>query len=287
MGSTIGQLHLLKITINNFPYISLFSSATRHPEQISLMEESVNFAKGYGKVDPDDDESTAVPCQSPSPRRCRTVTVTVIITVLLFAIIIAAIIGATVVHHPRAKPSEPEQSSPAKSAESIKAVCAVTQHPDSCFTDISSINSDNAVDPEQIFNLTLRLAVNELANISSLPKTLISKSNDLRTGSALRDCATLFDDALSQLSESVEAMHGGGGGGEVVLTEGKVEDLKTWISAAMTDQETCVDGLEEMGSTAVDEVKMRVQRSKEYMSNSLAILSNMDSILEKFGLHLH
>lgn len=51
--------------------------------------------------------------------------------------------------------------------------------------------------------------------------------------------------------------------------------------------QTCVDGLEEMGSTAVDEVKMRVQRSKEYMSNSLAILSNMDSILEKFGLHLH
>ncbi|KAI3820813.1 hypothetical protein L1987_08361 [Smallanthus sonchifolius] len=269
---------------NNFPYISLFSSATRHPEQISLMEESVNFAKGYGKVDPSDDEATAVPCQSPSPRRRRTVTVTVIITLFLFAIIIAAIIGATVVHHPRAKPSEPEQSSPVKSAESIKAVCAVTQHPESCFTDISSINSDNAVDPEKIFNLTLRLAVNELANISSLPKTLISKSNDLRTGSALRDCATLFDDALSQLSQSVDAMRGGG---EVVLTEGKVEDLKTWISAAMTDQETCVDGLEEMGSTAVDEVKMRVQRSSEYMSNSLAILSNMDSILDKFGLHLH
>ncbi|KAD4385594.1 hypothetical protein R6Q59_010353 [Mikania micrantha] len=244
------------------------------------MEKSVKYAEGYGKVNPSDDETTTVPYKSPSRRRRTTA-----ITICLSAIIIAAIIGATVVHHQRTKPSESEQSSSIKSSNSIKTVCAVTQHPDSCFTSISAINSGNVVDPEMIFNLTLRLAVDEFANISSLPKTLISKSNDLRTGSALRDCATLFDDALSQLSRSVEAMRVGPEA--VVLTKGKVADLMTWISAAMTNQQTCVDGLEEMGSTAVDEVKLRVQRSTEYMSNSLAILSNMDSILDRFGLHLH
>lgn len=166
-------------------------------------------------------------------------------------------------------------------------MCAVTQHPESCFTDVSTIDSGNFFDPEVIFNFTLRLAINELTNISSLPKTLISKSHDLRTGSALRDCATLFDDALSQLSRSVEAMRVGPVGGEKLLTEEKVADMKTWISAAMTDQETCVDGLEEMGSTAVDEVKSRMQRSNEYMSNSLAILANIETILDQFGLRLH
>ncbi|KVH99531.1 pectinesterase 1-like [Cynara cardunculus var. scolymus] len=249
------------------------------------MEESVNFVNGYGKVNPSDDETTSVTGQAPPSNRRKAIAV--IVTVGFFFVIVAAIIGATVVHHPRNKPSE-SQSSSVKTNNSIKAVCAVTPHPESCFTDISSIDSDNAVDPEIIFNLTLRLAVNELANISSLPKILISRSNDLRTGSALRDCATLFDDALSQLRQSVEAMRVGSGGGEkVVLTEGKLADLKTWISAAMTDQETCVDGLEEMGSTAVDEVKRRVQRSKEYMSNSLAILANIETLLDKFGLHLH
>ncbi|KAK3195848.1 hypothetical protein Dsin_027158 [Dipteronia sinensis] len=43
--------------------------------------------------------------------------------------------------------------------------------------------------------------------------------------------------------------------GEKMLTESKVNDIQTWISAAMINQETCLDGLEEMGSTAVDEVK--------------------------------
>ncbi|CAI9283928.1 unnamed protein product [Lactuca saligna] len=248
------------------------------------MEESVNFVKGYGKVNPSDDETTAVPCQSPSPKRRKTVAA--VITLGLFAIIVGSIVGAAEVHHRRTKSPEP-QSSSVKAVASIKAVCAVTQHPESCFTDVSTIDSGNFFDPEVIFNLTLRLAINELTNISSLPKTLISKSHDLRTGSALRDCATLFDDALSQLSRSVEAMRVGPVGGEKLLTEEKVADMKTWISAAMTDQETCVDGLEEMGSTAVDEVKSRMQRSNEYMSNSLAILANIETILDQFGLRLH
>ncbi|KAL4566533.1 hypothetical protein LXL04_030649 [Taraxacum kok-saghyz] len=249
------------------------------------MEESVNFVKGYGKVNHSDEETAAVPRQSPSPKRRKATAA--VITLGLFAIILGGIIGAAEVHHRRSKSNEP-QPSLVKVAESIKAVCAVTQHPESCFTDVSTIDSGNIADPEVIFNLTLRLAVNELANISSLPKTLISKSHDLRTGSALRDCATLFDDAVSQLSRSVDAMRvGPGGGEEKLLTEVKVADMKTWISAAMTDQETCVDGLEEMGSPAVEEVKMRMQRSSVYMSNSLAILTNIDAILDKFGLRLH
>ncbi|KAF5807193.1 putative pectinesterase [Helianthus annuus] len=248
------------------------------------MEESVNFVKGYGKIDPSDDDTTAVHRQSPSPNRRKTLTIAVTVTLLLFAIIIAVTIAAaTTAHHQHTKQSQPSQSPSLKSSESIKTVCAVTQHPDTCFTDVVSVNSGNkAVDPVVIFNLTLQLAVTELTNVSSLPKTLISNSNDLRTGSALRDCANLFDDAVSQLSRSVESMRG-----ESVLTVEKVGDLKTWISAAMTDQETCVDGLEEMGSTAVDEVKMKVQRSSVCMSNSLAILGHMDEILEKFGMHLH
>ncbi|KAI3717770.1 hypothetical protein L1987_69590 [Smallanthus sonchifolius] len=249
------------------------------------MEESTNFVNGYDRISPEDDESSAVPRQSPSSNRRRTVPV--IITLGLFTVIIGAIIGALVVHLPPKKPSESHRSFRHRAAESIKAVCAVTKHPESCFAEVCSVDFGDVIDPEMIFNLTLRLAASEVANVSSLPKTLISKSSDLRTGSALRDCVSLFDDALSQLSWSVELMRVGPGDGEKVLTEEKVADLKTWISAAMTDQETCVEGLEEMGSTDVDEVKVRVQRSSEYMSNSLAILSNMEEILDWFGLHLH
>ncbi|KAJ8553883.1 hypothetical protein K7X08_024561 [Anisodus acutangulus] len=127
--------------------------------------------------------------------------------------------------------------------------------------------------------------VKELTNVTSLPKTLISKVNDPGTVSALKDCISLFDDALSQLNQSAELMSVGPG--ESALTVMKVNNMQTWVSAAMTDQDTCLEGLDEMGSPLLGEVKARVQNAKEYMSNTLAILSNMPSLLQKFGFTMH
>ncbi|KAL8209866.1 hypothetical protein R6Q57_006598 [Mikania cordata] len=84
------------------------------------MEKFVKFAEGYGKVNPSDDETISVPYKSPSRRRHTTDN-----TLCLSAIIITAIVGATVVHHQRTKPSKSEQFSSIKSSNSIKSVCAV------------------------------------------------------------------------------------------------------------------------------------------------------------------
>lgn len=102
---------------------------------------------------------------------------------------------------------------------------------------------------------------------------------------ALSDCQGQIEEALSQLNDSVSAMEVGPG--EKMLTEEKIRDVQTWISAAVTDQDTCLDGLEEMGSTVVDEVKKKMQRSKEYTSNALAIAANFNIILHNLHLSLH
>lgn len=78
-----------------------------------------------------------------------------------------------------------------------------------------------------------------------------------------------------------------GSGKELVLTKEKITDIQTWISAAMTDQETCIDGLDEMGSTVSDNVKSELQSCKESTTISLAIIANMQNLLQKFGLTMH
>uniref|UniRef100_A0A5B7BTU6 pectinesterase n=1 Tax=Davidia involucrata TaxID=16924 RepID=A0A5B7BTU6_DAVIN len=242
--------------------------------------DSINVFKGYGKVNPFEDQS------SHQNNTARKPLITVVISlIILLTVIIGAMIGALI--HDSSTESAEASSLSANSAESIRAVCSVTQYPDSCFTSISSVNTNTPpkTDPERIFNLSLQVAIDELSNLSSLPKTLISKSNDPRSESALRDCVSLFDEALSQLNRSASSMDVCRG--EKVLTEAKISDMKTWISASMTDQETCLDGLEEMGSTVLDEVRTKVQKSREYMSNSLAILSSIQTVLEKFDLTMH
>jgi pectinesterase inhibitor-like protein len=233
----------------------------------------------YGKVNPieeDEEVSSRLPSKSPTSRRS-------IIFFSLFLILLLAGIVAVFIHGCNTK--SPTSKLGGKTNDSIRVVCSVTQYPESCFASISSSSSSASCDPEHMFTLSLRVAADELSNISSLPNRLISESNDPSTVSALRDCVSLFEDALSQLNNSVAFVTVDPP--EKVLTEDKIQDLNTWISAAMTDQETCLDGLQEMGSTVLDLVKLRVQKSKEYMSNSLSILSNIHSILTKFGFTMH
>ena len=101
----------------------------------------------------------------------------------------------------------------------------------------------------------------------------------------MKDCAELFDDAASQLGNSAESICVGPG--EEVLAERRVSDLQTWISASLTDLDTCLDERAEMGSsTAVGEWKGKVQRAMEYISNTLAILNNIQRLFQKFGLKM-
>nr|XP_033515308.1 putative pectinesterase/pectinesterase inhibitor 26 [Nicotiana tomentosiformis] len=264
----------------NFSSLSTQKSRPKQSLFPFISMESMNLVKGYGKINLSED-----PASSLSTRRAahkRRLTIALILTLFL-TLLICALVGAFI-HASNSKDRTPSVSS--NSADSLKAVCAVTQHPESCFDSISSLQSSPPKpDPEQFLNLSLQATIRELNNVSSLPKTLISKVNDPGTVSALKDCVSLFDDALSQLNQSAELLKVGPG--EKALTEKKVKDMQTWISASMTDQDTCLEGLDEMGSPLVGEVKARVQNAKEYMSNTLAILSNMPSLLQKFGITLH
>lgn len=233
----------------------------------------INVFKGYGKVENLEDQSQPRNTNATIARtRKPLITTVAIFSILLLTLTIGLLLGALIHEVETEPPESPSLSS--NSADSLKAVCNVTRYPESCFSSISNLTSPKPTDPEAIFKLSLRVSIAELTKF----KTTVSNSNE----AALRDCQTQIEDALGRLGDSVAAMEVGPG--EKVLTEAKISDLQTWISAAMTDQETCLDGLEEMKSTAVDEVRTKMQRSREYTSNCLAILANIHTLLDK--LHM-
>ncbi|XP_048443443.1 pectinesterase 3-like [Pyrus x bretschneideri] len=90
---------------------------------------------------------------------------------------------------------------------------------------------------------------------------------------ATQDCVSQLGEAMNRVNDSASAMRVGPG--EKALTGDKVSDIQTWISSAVTDQGTCLDGLEETGSTAVDAVK----RDEEVNGYSRAIVANFKGIL--------
>ncbi|XP_065877156.1 pectinesterase 3 [Euphorbia lathyris] len=232
--------------------------------------ESINVLKGYGKVNSNLERQTHT--HTPTNRKPFIVKVA-ISAVLLLTLIVSLILAAAIFDFDFGTDSDELDS-----AQSIRSVCNVTRYPDSCFASISSVNPSVKPDPEAIFKISIQVSINELKNVSSQFRSLNHQP-------AVDDCLSQFDDALSKLNDSLAMM--GVGSGEKALTGKKMNDIQTWISAAMTYEQTCLDGLEEMGSRVPEAMKGQLEKSNEFLSNSLAISAKMQSLLDKFDLKLH
>lgn len=238
--------------------------------------------KGYGKVDELEEQAF----RRKTRKRCI---ILIVSSIVLVAVIIGAVAGTLITKRNNDNDSDNNSvpSTPTSPSASLKAVCSVTQYPDSCFSSISSLEASNSTtDPEQLFQLSLKVAVNELSKLSSLPDELIAKSNDTKIKHALADCKDLFEDAVDRLNDSISSMNVDGNKDDL-LTVSKINDMKTWLSSTITDQETCLDGLREFNYTLVEHVKTLMNNSTVFASNSLAIVAKIMSLLADFNTPVH
>nr|VDD61257.1 unnamed protein product [Brassica oleracea] len=251
--------------------------------------DSVTSFKGYGKVD----EAQDLALKKKTRKRLILLTVS---GVILVAVIIAAVVG-TVVHSKNKNSSEPTPSSPPEltPSTSLKTICSVTRFPESCFNSISKLPSSNTTDPEVLFKLSLKVIIDELDSISDLPEKLSTETEDERIKSALRVCGNLIEDALDRLNDTVSSMDASKDGSKKTLNSSRINDLKTWLSATVTDHETCFDAIDELAtnkteygnSTITKQLKSAMSSSTEFASNSLAIVSKILAAISDFGIPIH
>ncbi|KAL0804867.1 hypothetical protein Bca101_097357 [Brassica carinata] len=249
----------------------------------------VTSFKGYGKVD----EAQDLALKKKTRKRLILLTVS---GVILVAVIIAAVVG-TVVHNKNKNSSEPTPSSPPEltPSTSLKTICSVTRFPESCFNSISKLPSSNTTDPEVLFKLSLKVIIDELDSISDLPEKLSTETEDERIKSALRVCGNLIEDALDRLNDTVSSMDASKDRSKKTLNSSRINDLKTWLSATVTDHETCFDAIDELAtnkteygnSTITKQLKSAMSSSTEFASNSLAIVSKILAAISDFGIPIH
>ncbi|KAL5698592.1 pectinesterase [Ranunculus cassubicifolius] len=239
---------------------------------------TVQSFKGYGKVDERDEAAF----QQKTRRRCIIIVVSVLV---LTAVVIGAVVGTLANRNNDEEGSS--QSTQTSTAESIKAVCSVTQYPESCLASLSSsVNGSTKLNPEQLIKLSMDIALQELSKLSVVPDTLISRTTDPYTKKALVNCKYLFQDSVDQLNASIASMDVGSV--NLLLSATKIDDLKTWISTAITNQETCLDGLDESEKKIfVEEMKKVMQNSSEFTSNSLAIVTKIMKVLKDLNIPTH
>ncbi|PAN41703.1 hypothetical protein PAHAL_8G064700 [Panicum hallii] len=147
----------------------------------------------------------------------------------------------------------------------VSAICLSTPYPSACETALSSPASGSARDP---FAASVQFAMARAASARTLARNLSgasSSSRRLRSAppSGAEDCAELLDISLDQLGDALAA------------AAGDADGVTTWLSAALTNQGTCVDSLAaDTVSAGRDAVRARVSALTQFIATALALHVN-------------
>ena len=117
-----------------------------------------------------------------------------------------------------------------------------------------------------------RAAVNvSMAHVRKTTEFLTkAKGSGQRERGALNDCVEEMADAVDELSKTMSALQELRRGGDFWW---EMSNARTWMSAAITYEDTCLDGLEEIGGKVRSDVRKKVTNVGRVTSNALYLIN--------------
>ncbi|KAJ6761211.1 hypothetical protein OIU79_025942 [Salix purpurea] len=156
----------------------------------------------------------------------------------------------------------------------LKKACNSTLYPQICFESLSSYTSTIKTNGLKMCTKALTVTLKAASNTSRLVRSL-SKEGNLSKAEAgiIKDCIDEMGDSIDMLKKSLKAL-GSVNGSEI---EFQISNIKTWMSAAMTDETTCTDGIDERKIS--DEVMRKIRKTivniSMLTSNALALINKL------------
>ncbi|GLJ10951.1 hypothetical protein SUGI_0138680 [Cryptomeria japonica] len=238
----------------------------------ALSEEMHSF-KGYGKADP------LHQMNLDARRKTRRRIIIIFICSLVLVAIIASIAVAVVRFKSKRNGEWPNQMQ--TSSKLMTAVCNVTLYPEKCISSLSSYPGSSKLGFKDLVDAAMVVALREAQKVLPLVSNLTQQITDPVEQQALNDCEELIDKTIDQLNSSNDDLKNFNFNS---LTDPS-GDARTWLSAALTNLDTCVEGLANTSSSqAKAQMQSMVQNLTELTSNCLAIISNIANLLGKFKI---
>ncbi|CAN6991473.1 pectinesterase/pectinesterase inhibitor 3 [Brassica rapa] len=202
------------------------------------------------------------------------------VALLLVAAVTGIAAGASKANGNRKEPLSPSSHAVLRSA------CSSTLYPELCISAVATSGGVKLTSQKDVIEASLNLTTTAVEHNYFTVKKLIKNMKGLtpREKTALHDCLETIDETLDELHETLEDLQMYPN--KKTLRE-HAGDLKTLISSAITNQETCLDGFShDDADKKVRKFLLKGQVHVEHMcSNALAMIKNMtDTDIANFEL---
>ncbi|KAL2545927.1 Plant invertase/pectin methylesterase inhibitor superfamily protein [Forsythia ovata] len=170
----------------------------------------------------------------------------------------------------------PNPNTAADDTSYIRTSCGTTLYPELCYKSLAGYSNAVQQDPARLARVAVGVSLSRAKRMAAYVSNLSREADygaDHRAAAAIHDCFSLFGDAIDQMRDSLKQMRRLSGSGEALRFQ--MSNVQTWMSAALTNEDTCTDGFEDVpdGPMKVD-VCSRVVKTKEVTSNALALVNS-------------
>ncbi|XP_047325346.1 probable pectinesterase/pectinesterase inhibitor 34 [Impatiens glandulifera] len=189
-----------------------------------------------------------------------------IFLLLSVTLIIASAVSAALVLTLRPKSSTHSSNQPRlKPTLAITTTCSKTRFPTLCINSLLDFPGAVSASEQDLVHISVNMTLQRFGRALYVTSEVGNLHMDQHERAAYDDCLELLDDAVYHLSKSLLSVTG------EQQAAGSTQDVMTWLSSALTNQDTCADGLSEVKGSVKDQVVQRLTDLSELVSNCLAI----------------
>ncbi|PON89464.1 Pectinesterase inhibitor domain containing protein [Trema orientale] len=168
---------------------------------------------------------------------------------------------------------------PAATSNFVKTSCGATTYPPLCIRTLSTYSSKIQNSPHQLALTALSVSLDS----SKSAKDFVSKLRKFRglkkmEYEAIADCFDQMGDSVDRLGDSVKELK------SVAKFKGQdflwhMSNVQTWVSAALTEDNTCLDGFagKSLDGKIKASIRARVVNVAQLTSNALALCNRFAS----------
>lgn len=159
--------------------------------------------------------------------------------------------------------------------EFIRTSCAKTNFPGLCFRSLSPHATTIRNSPTQLVGKALTVALSGARTTSTQLSTMTKTTKGMRAiqAKAMKDCVENVRTTVSELRKSITQVEHLGG----QALGFQINNLQTWVSAALTSANTCMDGFsgKSMDGKLKSEVRVKISHMAKLTSNALALVNQL------------
>ncbi|XLS45077.1 hypothetical protein HN51_001942, partial [Arachis hypogaea] len=163
----------------------------------------------------------------------------------------------------------------AENLNALKSFCRTTPYPEVCFNSLK-LSISITISPSILNNLlqSLQVAISEATKLSDLFNNAGNSNSIIENKiGAVQDCKELHKLTLSSLKRSLSAIRS--------QNSKDLVDARTYLSAALTNKETCLESMESASGTLKPTLVDSVTNTFKYVSNTLSMLPRKPDMKKK------